>query len=167
MAALIVPDPTPDLEAVVRVAGEHGIAVILAGDAGEAPRTDGVQVRAGADIAALRERHPIVGINGVESRHEAMTAAEQDPDYLFFGRLAGREAAAPHPAARALAGWWAEIAVVPAVLMGGTDLASVESVAAHGIEFVALREAVWADPRGPAAAVRDANAVLERRGAAA
>jgi thiamine-phosphate pyrophosphorylase len=43
------------------------------------------------------------------------------------------------------------------MVMGGRSLASVEEAARNGIEFVALSRAVFEDPRGPAAAVEEAN----------
>jgi thiamine-phosphate pyrophosphorylase len=45
--------------------------------------------------------------------------------------------------------------------MGGSELASVETVAATGAEFVALSSAVFADGRDPAAAIAAANALLD------
>ena len=43
------------------------------------------------------------------------------------------------------------------MIMGGRTLASVAEAAREGIEFVALCRAVWDDPRGPAAAVAEAE----------
>jgi thiamine-phosphate pyrophosphorylase len=92
-----------------------------------------------------------------------MELAEAEPDYLFFGRLTGDTADGIFPKARELAAWWSEVAVVPAIVMGGRSLASVAEAAAGGIEFVALAKAVWDDPRGPGAAVAEAAERLATR----
>ena len=45
--------------------------------------------------------------------------------------------------------------------MAGSDIASVEAVAATGAEFVALSSAVFADGVDPKAAIASANALLD------
>ncbi len=148
--------------ATVPVAQARGVAAIVHNDTQVAGRTgaDGVHIDGGlADLtAAVRTLHPgrIVGAGGLASRHDAMVAAEAGPDYLFFGRLTGDTGAGIFARARDLAAWWSSVAVIPAVVMGGHALASVEEAAAAGIEFVALSRAVWDDARGPAAAVGEA-----------
>jgi thiamine-phosphate pyrophosphorylase len=99
----------------------------------------------------------MVGAGGIRSRHEAMVLAEADPDYLFFGLLDGDREPWIFRRALELAAWWAEVAVIPAMVMGGRSVASVDQAVEAGVEFVALRHAVWDDPRGPAAAVAEAN----------
>ena len=85
-----------------------------------------------------------------------------EPDYLFFGRLDGDTADAIFPKALDLAAWWSSVTIIPAIVMGGRALASVDEAAANGIEFVALSAAVWDDPRGPAAAVAEVAERLAR-----
>lgn len=144
----------------------HGVAALIHNDREIALNTgaDGVHVddrRAdlGALVAAL---HPdrIAGVGNLTSRHDAMTAGEAEPDYLFFGRLDGDTGAAIFPKALDLAEWWAAIFEIPAVVMGGSELASVRQAGKAGIEFVALRRAVWEHPDGPGAAVAAANRLL-------
>jgi thiamine-phosphate pyrophosphorylase len=89
-----------------------------------------------------------------------MEIAEADPDYLFFGKLDGDSGDEIFPRALELASWWSSVAVIPAIVMGGSSVASVDAAAANGIEFVALSRAVWEHPRGPAAAVAEASARL-------
>jgi thiamine-phosphate pyrophosphorylase len=134
----------------------------IAGRAG----ADGVHVDTGvadvtAAVASGRGRR-MVGAGGISSRHDAMLLAEAEPDYLFFGLLDGDRAPDIFPKALDLATWWAEVAVIPAVVMGGQAIDSVDAALSAGIDFVALRQAVWDDPRGPAAAVAEANARLAR-----
>ncbi len=54
-----------------------------------------------------------------------MLAGDTDPDYVFFGRLDGDTDTAIFPKAFALAEWWAELFAIPAMVMGGSSLASV------------------------------------------
>ena len=167
VATLIITAPPADLQAVaealVPIAQARGVAALVHNDtriAGRA-KADGVHVDSGiADlrdaVAALRPRR-IVGAGGFASRHEAMLAGEADPDYLLFGRLDGDSGDAIFPKALDLAAWWSSVFVIPAVVMGGLAIDSVDAAVDAGIEFVALRDAVWTHPDGPAAAVAAAN----------
>jgi thiamine-phosphate pyrophosphorylase len=156
-------------EAVVPIAVRRGVAALIHNDTRIAGRVraDGVHVDSGAAevtaaIAAARGKR-MVGAGGIRSRHEAMLNADAEPDYLFFGLLDGDREAEIFPKTLELAGWWAEVAVIPAVVMGGASLASLDSAVDARVDFVALRRAVWDDPRGPDAAVADANARLALR----
>jgi thiamine-phosphate pyrophosphorylase len=146
-------------EALVPIATARGVASLVLDDTRIAARAnaDGVHIETGiANVELALEsfrRKKIVGAGNIASRHDAMEMAERDPDYLFFGRLDGDTADGIFPRALELASWWSEVAVVPAIVMGGRDLASVSEAAAAGIEFVALSSAVWEHEKGPAAAV--------------
>ncbi|MCB1486189.1 MAG: thiamine phosphate synthase [Bauldia sp.] len=174
VASLIVTGGPHDLqataEALVPVAQTHNVAALVLNDTRVAGRSraDGVHVDTGpTDIkAAIEAFRPdkIVGAGGIRSRHEAMTIGEADPDYLFFGRLDGDNNAGIFPKALDLAAWWSSMFVVPAMVMGGSSLDSVAEAAAAGIEFVALRNAIWEHPSGPALAVREANRLLDATG---
>jgi thiamine-phosphate pyrophosphorylase len=161
-------------EAVVPVAIDRGVAALIHNDTRIAGRVraDGIHIDTGPDdvaaaVAAARGKR-MVGAGEIRTRHEAMLNAQAEPDYLFFGLLDGDRDGEIFPPALDLAAWWCEVAVIPAVVMGGNAVASVEAARDDGIDFVALRRAVWDDPRGPAAAVADANARLTvRREAAA
>jgi thiamine-phosphate pyrophosphorylase len=149
--------------AVVPGAQARGVAVVVRNDTRIAGRTraDGVHVDTGlADLAAtVGAQRPklIVGAGNLRSRHEAMTAGEADSDYVFFGRLDGDTGDDIFAKALDLAAWWSAVFVIPAIVMGGRSIASVETAAREGIDFVALARAVLDDPRGPGAAVDEAN----------
>jgi thiamine-phosphate pyrophosphorylase len=120
---------------------------------------DGVHVESGlADVLGALDsfrKKKIVGAGNVPSRHDAMELAEAEPDYLFFGRLDGDTDDTIFPRSLELAEWWAEVAVIPSIVMGGRALGSVDEAARAGIEFVALASAVWEHGKGPAAAVAE------------
>lgn len=153
-------------EAIVPIAAARGVATLIHNDTRIVGRTgaDGVHVDGGAAdladaVAGLRPKKKIVGAGGVRSRHEAMVAGEADPDYVFFGRLDGDTGEAIFANAFELAAWWSSLFVIPAIVMGGSSIASVRQGAEAEIEFVALGRAVFA-AADPAAAVAEANRIL-------
>jgi thiamine-phosphate pyrophosphorylase len=171
---LIAPDvaTTAELQAVaetlVPIAQRHDVAALVLGDSRVMGRAhaDGIHIEAGE--AALKEAiealqpKSIVGAGNIRVRHEAMEAGEAGADYIFFGLLDLEEGEEPHRKTLDLGAWWAELFEPPCVLLAGRSMASVEVCARTGADFVAVRAAVWEHPDGPAAAVAEANAVLDR-----
>jgi len=149
---------------IAAIAMRHGVAAIATGSPGRA-KVDGLHVESGpTGIAAARRtvgEGGIVGAGGVASRHDAMLLGEALPDYVFFGRRDGDDIPPIHPKALELAAWWAELFEIPAIVMGGSALASAAEARAAKIEFVALRSAIWDHAGGPAAAVAAANEILD------
>ncbi len=153
------------------LAQERGAALLVENDAQLAQRAgaDGAHIGIAGDdrdpalAEAIRKLKPdgIVGAGRLKSKDDAMTAGEQEVDYVMFGEPAadGYTPAFEHTAERV--GWWAEIFNVP-VVGYAAQLDHVEALARAGAEFVALGAAVWDDARGPAAAVRDAMAAIAR-----
>ncbi|MDX8479240.1 thiamine phosphate synthase [Mesorhizobium sp. VK24D] len=174
IASLILPDNGMDdaafqafAEKIVPVAQGCGIAVIIAGDSRIAGRVhaDGIHVEAGRkDLAETIERlagKMMVGAGGAKTRDEALELGEERPDYMFFGRFGYDNKPEPHPRNLSLGEWWAQMIQIPCIVMAGSDLASVETVAATGAEFVALSSAVFANRLDPRVAVAAANALLD------
>jgi len=138
---------------------ERGAALLVEG------RPDLV-ARAGADgahlagIAAMQEAiaalkpDRIVGAGGLESRHDAMIAAESGADYVMFGEPDSAGKRPSFPAIRERVEWWTEVFEIPCVAHAAS-LAEVGELAAA--EFVALDPAILSDPRGPAQAVAEAS----------
>jgi thiamine-phosphate pyrophosphorylase len=151
---------------LVEVAQGAGAAALIADDtrlAGHAS-ADGVQIGTGFDDLrhAAKSFRPkrIVGAGGLASRHDAMQAGEIGVDYVFFGRPHGDTHDSAHPKALDLAEWWSDLMEVPAVVMAGRSLESVAEAAATNSAFVAVHDAIWACPAGPAKAVALARAAL-------
>ena len=149
---------------------ERGTALLV-----EDPRlaahtgADGVHAAGAGDAfaAALDSLKPerIVGAGSLVSRDDAMRAGEAGADYVMFGD-AGFAGPGPDPDdVVEQVGWWAEIFNVPCIGFA-RHLGEVEAIAAAGAEFVGLGDAIWADPRGPAAAVAEALAAIARAEAA-
>lgn len=107
-------------------------------------------------VSALKPER-IAGIGGIESRHDAMVAAESGADYVMFGDNA-------RPSFEALierVSWWAEVFEVPCVAFA-TALDEIAPLADAGADFVAVSDAVFSDPRGVARTAADVTSRLAR-----
>lgn len=173
VASLILPQYAMDgdsfqafAERVVPLAQGEGVAVVIAGDSRVAGRVhaDGIHLDVRKDELAEAIRRlqgkMMVGAGGAKTRDDALELGEMRPDYLFFGRFGYDKSPEPHPRNLTLGRWWAQMIEIPCIVLGGSDVASVEAVAATGAEFVALSSAVFGE--APREAVASANAILDR-----
>lgn len=156
-------------EVLVPIVQEAGAAALVAGDSRTASRVkaDGLHVLGGAEALseAMESFSPklIVGGGNADDRHKALEQGESNPDYMFFGKLEGDIKPDAHSKNLALGEWWASMIEIPAIVMGGSDVASVFAVSETGVEFVALRDAVFGHAGGAAQAVAEANALLDEK----
>jgi thiamine-phosphate pyrophosphorylase len=169
VAAALLPAAAP--RELVETAQARDVAALLADDAAAARRlgADGVHLNPGGKVKAARKTlgdDAIVGMFCQTSRHEAMLAGEAGCDYVAF------TAPEPDPGPPETAhdaehtgnfAWWQVVMEIPCVAMaspGGDPLPldSVTGLVAAGADFVALQDAVWQHPDGPAAGVAAANA---------
>ncbi|MEP9372167.1 thiamine phosphate synthase [Mesorhizobium sp. KR1-2] len=152
---------------IVPVAQAAGIAAIIAEDTRIAGRVgaDGIHLEYGREeLEEAIERHQakmMVGAGGAKTRDDALELGEARPDYMFFGRFGYDTKPEPHNRNLALGRWWAEMIEIPCIVMAGSDIASVEVVAATGADFVALSSAVFGDGVDPEQAIARANAILD------
>ncbi len=134
---------------------------------------NGIVARGGADgahvsgLEAMEEAKPslkperILGVGGLQTRHDAMVAGETGADYVLFGEP---DAHGIRPSTEAIAErlqWWAELFEPPCVGYA-TTLEETAAFAATGAEFIMAADFVWSDARGPAAAVSDAVAAIQQ-----
>jgi thiamine-phosphate pyrophosphorylase len=134
--------------------------------------------RAGADgahltgVEALRDALPtlkpdrIAGCGGLKTRHDSMAAGELGADYVLFGEP---DEHGQRPAAAAVAErlqWWDELFEPPCVGFAG-NLDEVGRFAGAGADFVLVGDFIWADPRGAAAALKEAGQAMRKAHAAA
>ncbi|MGH6811663.1 MAG: thiamine phosphate synthase, partial [Methylocella sp.] len=150
------------VRALVPLVQKRGVACLVADDPQWSVRAnaDGVHIdgsgeRLDAALRAIKPGH-IVGAGGLPTRDAAMAAGEAGADYLMFGGPCDAE---PHEAIVARVAWWAEIFNVPCVGYA-RDLASIGDLVRAGADFIALGDAVFADPRGAAAALGDAARLM-------
>jgi thiamine-phosphate pyrophosphorylase len=136
-----------------------------------------IVARAGADgahlsgISALEAALPslkpdrIAGVGGLVSRHDSMSAGEMGADYVLFGEA---DARGQRPSLEAIAErveWWAELFEPPCVAYAASRDEAYE-LALAGADFVLVGDAVWADPRGAAAALAEIGQALSQAYAA-
>jgi len=134
--------------------------------------------RSGADgahltgVAALEDAlanlkpDRIAGVGGLATRHDSMTAGELGADYVLFGEP---DAKGQRPSMEAIAErlqWWAELFEPPCVGFASSREEACEFAAA-GADFVLVGDFVWADPRGAAPALADAEQAIRQGYAAA
>ena len=147
---------------------DHNVALVLndrpdlAAEAG----ADGVHVgQDDADYAtarALMGPERTVGITAHSSRHLAIEGAERGADYVAFGAFFETATkAAKSRAEPELLSWWQETTAVPCVAIGGITARNCAPLVTAGADFLAVVGAVWNHPQGPAAAVREFNAVID------
>jgi thiamine-phosphate pyrophosphorylase len=149
------------VQVLAPVAQKRGVACLVE-DAQLAVRADadGVHVAALGDKLeeAIDSLKPgkIVGAGGIVSRDGAMTVGEADVDYLMFG---GPDESLPFAEVLERVSWWAEIFNLPCVAYAH-KLEEIAEFAHANVDFIALCDAVWADPRGAAFAAREASLKL-------
>ena len=153
-------------QTIAPMAQKHDIAVVLRGDSRVAGRTkcDGLHIDGDlTDIQNGVEDYAnrfMLGAEGGNKRHTAMEIGESGIDYIMFGRLDAPTMETIHEKSLDMADWWSTLFEVPAVIIGGSDLSECAKVSAMGIEFIALREAIWDHEAGPQVAVSEACALL-------
>lgn len=156
-------------ELLVPLIQDAGAAALVADNSRVAGRAkaDGLHITGNAAaLAEAIEKHVpkmIVGGGNAMDRHHALEIGELQPDYIFFGRLDGDIKPEAHSKNIALGEWWSSMIAIPSIVMGGQDPASALAVAQAGVEFVALREAVFADPAMAATVVARINAELDEK----
>ncbi len=158
------------VKALAPVIQQSGAALLLDGHVE-------LVARAGADgahltgLAAMEEALPslkpdrIAGVGGLATRHDSMAAGEAGVDYVLFGEPDARR---QRPSVEAIAerlGWWAELFEPPCVGFAASREEAYEFAAA-GADFVLVGDFIWNDPRGPAAALKDAEQAIRQAHAA-
>lgn len=150
------------VRALIPLAQAQDVACLIAEDPQLALRAggDGVHVEAApehlADAIGVLRPGRIVGAGGLTTRDAAMIAGESGVDYLMFG---GPESEDSHAAIVERVAWWAEIFNVPCIGYAH-ELGAIGDLVRAGADFVALGDAVFADPRGVVAALREAAFAL-------
>jgi thiamine-phosphate pyrophosphorylase len=154
------------IKALAPAVQNGGAALLIEGNAE-------LVARAGADgahltgIEAMQEALPtlkpdrIAGVGGLITRHDSMSAGEAGADYVLFGEP---DARGHRPSAEAIAErlqWWAELFEPPCVGFAAT-FDEAKEFAAAGADFVLVGDVIWDDPRGPAAALMDAEQTIRQ-----
>lgn len=153
------------IKTLAAVVQPKGVALLLDGHAG-------LTARSGADGAHLTgvetfvtevetlKPERIAGCGGLQTRHDAMLAAERGADYVMFGEPDGSGRRPSFEAVIERIEWWAEVFEIPCVgFAASAD--EVAALARVGADFVAVGGAIW--DRGVVAAITEAAACLDQR----
>lgn len=131
----------------------HGVALILNGAPALAVQAgcDGAHVADADDVASARRAlgDLQLGVFCGRSRDAAMRAGEAGADYVSFGPFPDDGGADVE-----LIAWWADLMELPVVAEGGINAGNCGALVRAGADFLAVGDAVWNDPAGPAAATR-------------
>jgi thiamine-phosphate pyrophosphorylase len=103
-----------------------------------------------------------LGVTCHNSRDLAFAAGDDGADYVAFGAFfpsTTKDVGATLADVETLR-WWAEIAELPSVAIGGITPDNCAPLVQAGADFVAVVSAVWSNPEGPAAGVRAMNAAI-------
>jgi thiamine-phosphate pyrophosphorylase len=141
-------------KALVPVAQQTEAALVLDGHAELAARSgaDGAHLADIADfVTAVETLKPdrIAGAGGLNTRHDAMTAAEAGADYVMFGEPDAEGHRPGFAAIEERIAWWAEVFEAPCVGFAAS-LDEIAPLVAAGADFVALGDWIWSDPQGAA-----------------
>lgn len=151
------------VKALAPIAQDRDVALLLDGHAELVARAgaDGAHLTGVAEFSEAFARlkpERIAGCGGLNSRHDAMSAAEAGADYVMFGEPDHGE----RPGFEAIedrVAWWAEVFEAPCVAFAA-NLDEVAALVNAGADFVAIGYAfddwVWRDLPSIAATVADA-----------
>jgi thiamine-phosphate pyrophosphorylase len=147
-------------KALGRVAQEKDAALLLDGHADLVARAgaDGAHLAGLAEFTeALDQLKPdrIAGAGQMDTRHDAMSAAELGCDYVMFGEPDDNGERPAFDAIEDRVSWWAEVFEAPCVGFAA-NAAEVEPLVKAGADFVALGDWIWADPQSVSAKIADA-----------
>jgi thiamine-phosphate pyrophosphorylase len=151
-------------KALGRIVQDKDAALLLDGHADLVARAgaDGAHL-AGIDAfsQALETLKPdrIAGAGQLDTRHDAMLAAEQGADYVMFGEAGDNGERPEFAAIEERVAWWAEVFEAPCVGFAASPT-EVAPLVKAGADFIALGDWAWADPRGIAVCVAEAAAHL-------
>jgi thiamine-phosphate pyrophosphorylase len=171
VAAVLLPLAGDDERALLNSVKTLAQAVQGAGAALILHERPDLVARAGADgahltgvdelSAAVPSLKPerIAGCGGLDTRHDAMLAAEAGADYVMFGEPDDTGHRPSFDAILERVEWWAEVFEIPCV-GHAASADEITALAAAGADFVAVGAFVFDDPRGVAAAMKEAAARL-------
>lgn len=154
-------------EPLQAICSEHEVAFIVNDDVALAKRLNADGVHLGQGDGDPKEARRILGPNaqiGVtchNSRHLAMEAGEAGADYVAFGAFFPTTTKeVEHRADPEILTWWQGLFELPCVAIGGITSENAPALIEAGADFLAVSGAIWSHPEGPAAAVRQFEALL-------
>ena len=156
-------------KSIAAIVQPEGVAMLLRGHADLVARegADGAHLgKIDAFNAALPGLRPdrIAGVGGLLTRHDAMLAGEAGADYVLFGEPDAQGRRPQRAMIEERLQWWAELFEPPCVGYAAQIEEIVPFIMA-GADFILLQDCIFSDPRGPQAAMNDADAALREAAA--
>lgn len=155
-------------EPLQAICAAHDTAFIVNDDVALAKRLGADGVHLGQGDGDPKEARRILGADvqiGVTchgSRHLAMEAGDAGADYVAFGAFYPTTTkTVEHSADPEILTWWQSMFELPCVAIGGITVDNAAELVAAGADFLAVSGGVWAHPEGPAAAVKQFDALLK------
>ena len=150
---------------IQQIAHRHNISALIQNNLEFANENDvdGIQID---ELDVLKETlvksksFEIVGAAENKFKHDAMIKGEAEIDYMFFGNITTPESEFSPPKVVELSEWWAENFKIPGVALAGQNMESIREIATTGIEFIAVRNAIWNFPNGTKSAISIASDIL-------
>ena len=154
------------IKALAPVIQDKGAALLVEGHVELVARggADGAHL---TGIAAMEDALPtlkpdrIAGVGGLATRHDSMAAGEAGADYVLFGEPDAKQQRPSIDAIAERLEWWAELFEPPCVGFAHSHEEAREFATA-GADFVLVGEFIWADPRGPAAALAEVDQAIKQ-----
>jgi thiamine-phosphate pyrophosphorylase len=156
-------------EPLQRICEAHEVAFIVNDDMALAKRIGADGVHLGQRDGDPREARALlgpsaqIGITCHDSRHLAMDAGEAGADYVAFGAFFPTSTKeTTHRPDPSILSWWSRLFEIPSVAIGGVTPENGRALVEAGADFLAVCNAVWGHPEGPAAAVAAFQGILGR-----
>lgn len=147
---------------------EHDVAFLLNDDPVLAKEIGADGVHVGQDDTPYKKAREIVGDDAIvgvtchDSRHLAMTAAENGADYVAFGAFyPSTTKDAKFTAEPEILEWWTDLVETPCVAIGGITVDNAAPLIKSGADFLAISGGVWNYSEGPEAAIRELNRIID------
>lgn len=151
-------------DALMPICADHDVAFVMNDRADLAKMCEADAVHLGQSDGLVEEARDLLGFDkaiGVTchgSKHLAMVAGEQGADYVAFGAFFPSVTKDPPTMAEtSVLSWWAAVAELPSVAIGGITAENCATLVHAGADMLAVSHAVWAHPDGPGAGVTALN----------
>ena len=157
------------VKALMPIVHKHNVAFLINDRPDLATKLDCDGVHIGQEDGTLAQarlvvgKDRIVGVTCHASMDLGFEAAEGGADYVAFGAFfPSKTKEKPNGEATVdLIEDWAATITVPCVAIGGITPENCGPLVAAGADFLAVSDAVWSHPQGPAAAMKEFAAAIK------
>jgi thiamine-phosphate pyrophosphorylase len=106
----------------------------------------------------------VIGVSCYNSQDYAITAAEQEANYISFGAFyPSKTKPQAVQAEPKILGWWYDNSTVPAAAIGGITPENCGELVSAGANFICASSGVWEHEQGPKQAVTEYNQSIAER----